>query len=57
LLGSVSRVAAPEIEDAVVRALNEHRVANMEPKSTHGAAADTNAALEKIERIDSGPTV
>jgi site-specific DNA recombinase len=51
-LGSVSRVAAPEIEDAVVRALNEHMVANMEPKSHHEAATDTNATLENIERIE-----
>ena len=53
-VGSVSRIAAAEIEDAVVGALNEHVVANMEPKSNHAAATDTNEALERIERIEVG---
>ena len=53
-LGSVSRVAAPEIEDAVVRAIKEHIVANVELKSNLVAATETNAVLDKIERIDVG---
>jgi DNA invertase Pin-like site-specific DNA recombinase len=53
-LGSVSRVAALEIEDAVVRALKEHIVANVEPKSNPEAATDANAVLETIDRIDVG---
>jgi site-specific DNA recombinase len=53
LVGSVSRVAASEIEDAVVTALNQHLVANIEtPNSNGSAAANCNAVRETIERVD-----
>jgi site-specific DNA recombinase len=53
LVGSVSRVAASEIEDAVVTALNQHLVANIETPNSNGpAAANCNAVRETIERVD-----
>jgi hypothetical protein len=52
-VGSVSRVAASEIEDAVVTALDQYLAANVEaPNSNGSAAANCTAVRETIERVD-----
>ena len=52
-VGSVSRVAASEIEDAVVTALDQYLAANVgTPNSNGSAAANCTAARETIERVD-----
>lgn len=52
VVGSVSRVAAAEIEDAVTKAVRERLVTNMELKPSQGAATERDAVLETVERID-----
>ncbi|MBB5052922.1 MULTISPECIES: recombinase family protein [Nitrobacteraceae] len=53
LVGSVSRIAATQVEDAVTNALNEHLIAqNEKPRSDPAQRADRNSILEHVARID-----
>jgi site-specific DNA recombinase len=52
-VGSVSRVPATDIENIIVKSLNEHLIAQKEkPASSRTHARDRKAALEQVARID-----
>jgi site-specific DNA recombinase len=52
-VGSVSRVSATDIEDIVVKSLNEHLIAQKErPASSLSLATGNKAVLEQVARID-----
>jgi site-specific DNA recombinase len=52
-VGSVSRVPATDIENIVVKSLNEHLIAQREkPASSRTHIRDGKAALEQVARID-----
>jgi site-specific DNA recombinase len=52
-VGSVSRVPATDIENIIVKSLNEHRIAHKEkPASSLTHVRDGKAALEQVARID-----
>jgi site-specific DNA recombinase len=52
-VGSVSRVSATDIEDIVVKSLNEHLIAQKERRaSSLSLATDNKAVLEQVARID-----
>jgi len=49
LVGSVSRVPASDIENVIVRSLNEHLIAQMEkPTSSLSHVGDGKATLERV---------
>jgi hypothetical protein len=52
-VGSVSRVAAIDIENTIIKSLSEYLIAQKEKSaSSHTHARDIKAALEQIARID-----
>jgi hypothetical protein len=52
-VGSVSRVPATDIENIIVKSLNEHLIAQKEkPASSRTHVRDGKAALEQVARID-----
>lgn len=51
-VGSVSRIPAPDVEDTVVSALNEHLVAEKRSNRKTVTNADRSAILEYVSRID-----
>jgi site-specific DNA recombinase len=52
-VGSVSRVPATDIENIIVKSLNEHMIAQKEkPASSRTHVRDGKAALEQVVRID-----
>ena len=52
-VGSVSRIPATDIEDIIVKSLNEHLIAQKEkPSSSARAVGDRKAVLEQVARID-----
>ena len=52
-VGSVSRVPAADIEDVIIKSLNEHMIASNEMHSSRlDCEGDRNAILEKVARID-----
>src|SRR3982075_2136850 len=52
-VGSVSRVPAIDVENIIVKSLNEHLIAQKEkPASSRTHVRDSKAALEQIARID-----
>jgi len=52
-VGSVSRVPANDIENIIVKSLNEHLIAQKEkPASSRSHVRDGKAALEQVARID-----
>src|SRR5258707_371869 len=52
-VGSVSRVPATDIENIIVKSLNEHLIAQKEtPASSRTRVRDSKAALEQVVRID-----
>jgi hypothetical protein len=53
IVGSVSRVPAAEIEDVIVKSLNDHLVAEKEkPNSSITQGGDRRTVLEQVARID-----
>jgi len=52
-VGSISRVPATDIENIIVKSLNEHLIAQKEkPASSQTHVRDGKAALEQVVRID-----
>jgi site-specific DNA recombinase len=52
-VGSVSRIPATDIEDIIVKSLDEHLIAQKEkPASSRTHVRDSKAALEQVARID-----
>ena len=52
-VGSVSRVPATDVENIIVRSLNEHLIAQKEkPASSQTHVRDSKAPLEQVARID-----
>ena len=52
-VGSVSRIPAAGIEDSVLKALNEHLIAQKEkPSSSPAQGGDRKSVLEQVARID-----
>jgi site-specific DNA recombinase len=52
-VGSVSRVSATEIEDIVVKSINEHLIAQRErPASSAADVGDRKLIIERVARID-----
>jgi hypothetical protein len=52
-VGSISRVPAAEIEDIVVKSINEHLIAQKEtPVSSTAVSADRKTMVEQVTRID-----
>jgi hypothetical protein len=52
-VGSVSRVPATDIENTIVKSLNEHLIAQKEkPAFSLTHVRDGKAVLEKVARID-----
>jgi site-specific DNA recombinase len=52
LVGSVSRVPAADIENTIIKSLNEHLVAQKEKPSSSTQVGDRNFVLEHVARID-----
>jgi DNA invertase Pin-like site-specific DNA recombinase len=51
-VGSVSRIPAPDIEDLIVKSVNEHLVARHGEPSSSSAHADDRGVAEQVVRID-----
>jgi len=52
-VGSISRVSATDIENIIVKSLNEHLIAQKEkPASSQTHVRDGKTALEQVVRID-----